>query len=273
MDQDVKVPPTAIVEGVKPEPAASPTEEAKPKEVPQDSWAQLARKEKALRYQARQLQQQQKAFQEQQAKVVPQQDWKERIKSDAIGMLAEAGLSHEDLTQLVLNSKPEDIQLRQLKAEMQSIKDSQKNTLSQVEQSQKQAYNQAIKQLTREVKMLVDGNDAYETIGATGSQSAVVALIEQTYKEDGILLSAEEASSQVEDYLVEEALNLSKLKKIQSKLSPPVVEQPQKTTPSQKTNVQTKTLTNAITQRTTTPSSAKALRERAIAAFNGQLKG
>lgn len=236
-----------------------------------ERFAQLARKEKALRIQARQMQEQKKAFEEQQAKIQPQQDWKPRLKTDLIGMLAEAGLTHEEAANALLNSRPEDVQLRSLKAEIQALKDAQTKTVSDVEASQKKAYDQAVKQLTREVTLLVDGNDAYETIKATKSQEAVVSLIEQTYKDDGILLSAEEASQQVEEYLLEEAVNLSKLKKVQKVLSPPVEEAPaQKTVPTR--SEPTKTLTHAITQSSTSSLSVREKRARAIAAFNGQLK-
>lgn len=266
----------APVEGIPPvQDSAQTTSQASQVEpkVNQDAerFNQLARKEKSLRAQARQLQEQKRQLDEMQYKAQSQQDdWKPRLKTDLVGLLAEAGMTHEEAANALLNARPEDMQMRQLKAEIQSLRDAQNKTVSEAEASQKRAYDQAVKQLTREVNILVGSNEAFETIQATKSQDAVVALIERTYKEDGILLSANEAAQQVEDYLLEEALNVSKLKKVQSKLSPPVEQIPAQKT-QQVRSEPTKTLTNAISQMSSS-SLAKDKRMRAIAAFQGQLK-
>lgn len=248
-----------------------PIEQQTPKVDPSaDRFAQLARKEKALRAQARQLQEQQRSMQEQLTK--SQSEWKERVKSDPLTLLAEAGLTHDDITNLLLNSKPEDVELKRIKSELQALKSSQEEQFTKIQESQKAAYEQAVKQVRREVDILVNSNDAYETIKATNSQDAVVELIKQTYDEDGVLLSAEEASSMVEEYLTDEAMSLAKLKKIQSKLVPQEPSTPAlETQQAQKPQVTTRTLTNTISA-SSKPLSAKDRRERAIMAFKGQLK-
>lgn len=245
-------------------------EQQEPKVDPSaERFAQLARKEKALRAQARQLQEQQRSMQEQLTK--SQSEWKERVKSDPLTLLAEAGLTHDDIANLLLNSRPEDVELKRIKSELQAIKNSQQEQFTKIQESQQAAYEQAVKQVSREVNMLIDGNEAYETIKATKSQDAVVELIKSTYNEDGILLSAEEAADMVEAYLTEEATSLAKLKKIQSKLAPqePIIpaQQPQQTKKPQITT----TLTNNANA-SSKPLSAKDRRERAIMAFKGQLK-
>jgi hypothetical protein len=235
-----------------------------------ERFAQLARKEKALRAQARQLQEQQKSIQEQMSK--SQNEWRDRIKSDPLSILAEAGLTHDDIANMLLNSKPEDVELKRIKSELQAIKSSQQEQFTKIQESQKAAYEQAVKQVSREVQNLVNSNEAYETIRATKSYDAVVELIKQTYDEDGILLSAEEASDMVEEYLTDEAMSLAKLKKIQSKLVPQEPSNPEQQTQSnQKPQITTKTLTNTVTA-SSKPLSAKDRRERAIMAFKGQLK-
>jgi hypothetical protein len=236
----------------------------------QERFAQLARKEKALRSQARQLQEQQRAIQEQQAKA--QSSLTERLKSDPLSVLAEAGLTHDQIAEALLNSRPDDIELRRIKAELQSIKNSQQEQFTKIQDAQKAAYEQAVKQVSREVKMLVDGNEAYETIQSAKAHEAVVELIKQTYDEDGVLLSAEEAADMVEEYLLDEALTMAKLKKVQSKLAPPVAADSGTEVPQgQKPQIQTKTLTNTIVS-SSKPLSNKDRRARAIAAFKGELK-
>lgn len=235
-----------------------------------ERFAQLARKEKALRAQARQLQEQQRSIQEQMTK--SQSEWQGRIKNDPLSVLAEAGLTHDDIANLLLNSRPEDVELKRIKSELQAIKSSQQEQLNKFQESQQAAYEQAVKQVRREVDMLVNGNDAYETVRATKSQDAVVELIKTTYDEDGVLLSADEAATMVEEYLVNEATSLAKLKKIQSKLVPQEPQIPaEQTQQAQKPQITTRTLTNTITA-SSKPLSAKDRRERAIMAFKGQLK-
>lgn len=231
---------------------------------------QLSRKEQSLRMQARKLQEQQKAFEEQQAKAIPKPefDWKGRLKNNFVDAIAEAGLTQEEITQQLMNTSNSDIAIKQLNSKIAELEAKLGETNNKFDEGSKTAYEQAVKQVKREVSLLVQADEAYETIKATDSQDAVVALIEQTYKEDGELMSVEEAAKQVEDYLVEQALTLSRLKKIQSRKEEAApTAQPTETPRTQQT--QTKTLTHAITQ-SSKSSGAKDRRERAIAAFQGQ---
>lgn len=223
----------------------------------------LARKERALRQQQRDLQYKQKAFEEQQQAWKKQQepkpvpiDWHQKITEDPMGVIKGLAATNEELKQ----------QLAELKGEIPQV-------LDKVQAGQKQAYEQAVKQLTRDVRLLVDSDDQFETIKATKSEEAVVELIKTTYNEDGILLTAQEAAKQIEEYLLNDAVSLAKLKKVQSKLAPPVAEasQAKKIQVSQQPQISTRTLTNAITQQSTN-SKGPSARDRAIAAFKNQLK-
>jgi hypothetical protein len=249
---------------------APAVEQQKQPDPSAERFAQLARKEKALRAQARQLQEQQKAWQEQQTK--SQSSWKEQLKSDPISVLAEAGLTHDQIAEMLLNSRPDDMEMRRVKSELQALKNAQQDQFTKIQEQQKIAYERAVKQVSREVNQLVDSDEAYETIRATNSQEAVVELIKQTYDEDGVLLSADEAAGMVEEYLTDEALTLAKLKKVQSKLAPPEAAQSgNEVQQSQKPLIQTKTLTNTITT-SSKPMTKADRRARAIAAFKGELK-
>ncbi len=101
-------------------------------------------------------------------------------------------------------------------------------------------------------------------------QRDVVDLIEKTFKEDGILLTEDEAAQQVEDYLTEEAYKLANLKKIQKRLqtssaSTSTSATPAKSAETPKQSQPMKTLTNAVgTSRQLTS------KERAILAFKGE---
>lgn len=278
MSEDVKAPAVASTEASPVTPAAVET----PKETSQEDgsrWAHLVRKEKAQRAEATRLQAL-KADLEKQRATPAQPDWKERIKSDPLGMFAEAGLSQDDLVQLAMNAKPEDMSIRQLKAEIAALKAETSGIRTSAEEMQKQSYDSAIKQISREVTLLVDSDESFETIKAMGQQDDVVKLIESTYKDEGTLLSTEEAAKQVEERLVEQALTLAKLKKIQARLAPPpppapVVPETKQSFSREKNpiTVTPSTLSHKLdTSSAGKPMTSKERRDRAIKAFYGQLK-
>jgi len=246
-------------------------------------FAQLARKEKALRAQAQELKAlemavkaKEEAFkmleQRQAQPAQSQEPLKDRLKKDPQGTLSELGLSYDELTDLMMNqpSQAERAQLQkiqELETKIEQLSKGQENVIKAQEERQTEAYNQAVKQLRREAEQLAKGDETFETIRETGSYDDVVELITRTFEEDGVLMSVEEAAQAVEDYLVEEAEKLMRIKKISAKFNKPAQQdntgkpkaEPQSQTP--------KTLTNAVAS--TRKLSAK---ERAILAFKGELK-
>lgn len=256
--------------------APEATADTKPQEQqPDNRMEQLAKRERAFRAQQRQFQQQQQQFKAEQEKLKstpPDTSWKDRLKQDFFGVMNEAGLSHDEITSQLINTSQDTASIRALKAEIAALKTQLPKVMDDVKASQTKAYEQAVKQVARDVKITTNGNEAFEIINSKGQvgQDAVVEYIKATYEEDGILLSANEAAQEVEDFLLEEATALAKLKKVQAKLTPPeVLKNPAtKTAPTQKTQ----TLTQQAT--TSTPSGksdAKQRRERAILAMQGLL--
>lgn len=260
-------------------------EETKASNEPLSSqYAVLARKEKALRLRDQQLKQKEAALKAQEdALKTPSEPKfdsskyisKEDLMRDPIRLLLESGLTYDQLTEAAMNGpRQEDIaltsELKMLRDEIKALKGEQENTKKSFEEQQITQRKQAERQITNDVKRLVSNDANFETIRETDSVSDVVELITRTFDEDGILLTVEEAAQQVEDYLVEEALKISRINKIQQRLQPKVPNAP--TAVAQKTTArpeqsQMKTLTNAVS--TARPLSAK---ERAIAAFEGKLK-
>lgn len=257
------------------------SEATKPKEEPLSTqYAILARKEKALRAKAQAqelaLKAREDAFKakeeaikakesEYQSKFVD----RDRLKNDPFSVLAELGLTYDQLTNLALNApKPEDIERKSemdsLRSELKAIREAQEKTKQSIEQREKNSYDQALNNIRNEVKTLIKLDPTFETIAQTNSHEDVVDLIKRTFEQDGVLMTAEEAAAQVEEYLVEEAIKLAKMKKIQSRLAPkpsasaPVAKQASPNT--------MKTLTNSV-------GSSKPLSnyERAIKAFKGEL--
>lgn len=276
------------------EQVAAPVEPAKPVDTPESRrFAQLARQEKALRAEAQRIKQQEQSIRQREEAIKakessfnqqPQVDMtkyipRDMLKQDALSVLAEAGVSYEELTQQLINQTPRDPRTEQAMAELrneikalkQQNEESQK---SQVEQ-QTQAYQSAVRQIETDVKALVANDPTFETIKYAKAHKDVVELIEQTFHKDGVLLSVEEAAQQVEDYLTEEYTKLANINKIKAKIAASNASRPQ--TPAVKTPVaqptQTKqpqpmkTLTN-----NTSSSRQLSARERALLAFKGELK-
>jgi hypothetical protein len=253
---------------------------AKTEENPLSSqYANLARKEKALRAQISQFKAEQERFKLEQSNVkAPSFDEskyvpRDRIKSEYMEVLAEEGVSYDDIYQRALSQSQIQTDpavkaaIAELRAETKAAKDAAAATQKAYEDSQKQSYQQALNQIRNEVKQLAYASPEFEMIKATNSTSDVVELIEQTFQKDGVLLTVEEACKSVEEYLLEEATKLSKIKKLQQRLSQPAPAQAGATQAMNQKQPQQTTLSNSMTS--TKPMKA---RERAIAAMEGRLK-
>ena len=260
---------------------------AKPVETPASSqMAILARKERALRAKAQQqdqaYKQREEALRAREAAVnAKDQEYqsgyisKQRIKQDLLGVMAEEGLSYDELTQQLINQQPENprvkAELNRLHEQNKRLEDKLSKWEASAQENQTNAYKSAINQIRSDVAALVKQDpETYEAIHKTGSHSDVVELIEQTFKEEGRVMSVEDAAKEVEDYLSDEAYKLSELKKVQKRRQAVSTTKPptQTQTPVQPKQPQPmKTLTNA-----TASSRQLSSKERAILAFKGELK-
>ena len=238
-------------------------------EVKQDEIAKkyylLAKKEQQVRSQAREIQTQKAQMAQREAEIRSQveREYRERFKANPLDEISQAGLSWDELTTQALNNPPpsrEQIELQRLRQELDSIKKSQ-------EESTTRQYEQAKNQIRNDARLLVQGDERFETIQAMDGLEEVVNLIEYTFQKDGVVLDVETAAEEVEKYLFEErAEKIAKLKKMQSKFGQPAA-QPSSAAPQQPAG-RSPTLTNSVGS-TGKPLSAK---ERAILAFKGQLK-
>jgi len=242
-------------------------------------YAQLARKEKAIRQQVQELKAREAALaaREEALKPAPQPSFdpskyisKDELLNNTWDVLAKNGLTYDKLTQDAMTQQDPAQralleEIRALKAEINTVKEETQGTKKSYENQQTEAYNQAVSQIRTETKRLVFTDPTYEAIKATNSVEDVVDLIKETFKEDGVLLTVEEAAKEVEDYLIEEATKLAKLNKIQQRLktAAPAAKQETGQSQQQRPSQGAKTLTNNMTA--AKPMSA---RERAIAAFN-----
>lgn len=282
----IDAPLAAAVEGqpstIEAPASVEPVAPKAPEEPLSSQYAALARREKAIRAKAQAqeadlrtkeaaLAAREQALSAKDAEYSSKYIPKDRLKQNALEALAEAGLSYDDITQQAMSApqqQPQDIKLNamiaELKSEIQALKGAQDKTVKTFEDQQAQSYKQALNQIKNETKTLVSSDPAFETIKATDSYDDVVDLIERTFKEDGVLMTVEDAAKAVEDYLMEEAYKLSSLSKIQQRLKAAQLQPSKPTDPKQPQTL--KTLTNA-----TSSSRQLSARERALLAFEGKL--
>ena len=267
--------------------------QAVPQETPQPKverdpalsrqFAQLAKQERQLRAK---VQAEMKAIETQKVELAQQQEQikakelqynegyisKNQLKTDTLRILADSGISYDELTQQILNSQTTDPRteshIARLEAKISQLEEKANQGVKAQEEQQQQAYRAAVKQIETDVKNLVKMDPNFETIQATRSVSDVVELIEETYKKDGYVMTVEDACKEVEDYLVEEAMKVTRIGKIKRQLEQAGQPKPSQTAKTQQTQPGTmKTLTNAAAS--TRKLSAK---ERAVLAFKGELK-
>lgn len=250
-------------------------EATKPKEEPLSSqYAQLARKEKAIRAKVQELKAKEAAIAAKDAEYAAKDSEyqskyisRDALAQDPWSILQDLGITYDKLTEQALNTTQQDPQtkayLTRLEAEIKALRSEQEGTKKTYQANQDQQYQQALNQIKSETQTLVASDPNFETIRETGSVDDVVELIKQTFDKDGILLTVEEAAQEVENHLVEEALKIARIKKIQQRLSPQQAQKQPETVQKQPA----KTLTNAMA--TTKPMTAK---QRAILAFEGKLK-
>lgn len=265
-----------------------PVEVKKPQIDPESRrrFEQIARQERAARQKAEQRNQELNAREEalkakeaaiSQSEQKYQQGYisKDDLKRDTLRILADAGVSYDEVTQQILNQQMTDPRtesmIGRLEAKIAQLEQANKKTEETYTQQQQQAYQSAVKQIENDARQLVKMDPNFETIKATGSVKDVVELITQTYEKDGILLSVEDAAQQVEDYLVEEAMKVTRIGKIKTRLEQQNAQAAKASmkTPANKEQTQgtMKTLTNASAS--TRQLSA---RERALLAFKNELK-
>lgn len=268
--------------------ADAPTQEEKPKETKaSQEWAKLARQERQLRARA---QEQETKFKQREAAITAREAEAqqkselnqkgftslERLKNDPLSVLAEAGVSYDEIANQIINPSKIDPRLQatidSLKAEIQDLKKGSTEANERVTRQQQDAYNAAVKQIDLDINSLVNSDPNFETIKFTRSQKDVRELITKTYEKDGVLMTVEDAALEVENYLVDEAVKLNKVEKIKRRLQPQA-----------SGNVIQKTAQNAVTKTDTQPSmktltnaasSTRKLsgRERAMLAFKNELK-
>lgn len=249
-----------------------------PKEAPTDvkpdplspKFAHLARQEKKLRSLAEQLKTREEALNAKETEYQTGYIPKGKLKEAAMEALQKGEISYEEFTNAMLAQPPSQVDpvIQELKAQNEQLKARLDKFEGETQESKTKEYQQAVAQIRHDVKQLTAENPEYELINAMGQHDEVVALIEETFKEDGTIMSITDAAKEIEKYLEAESEKILSLNKIKSKFNPAPTDTVEKQAIKTAQHTQPRTLTNAVQG-----SKPLSPRERAILALQGKLNG
>lgn len=268
--------------------------EAPKQEALSPRFAQLARQQKAMRAQQLQVQ---KEREELKAKIadyetsyIPKTKLSELAKNNPLGALEQMGITADEFTQALLNSNPQDAAIQKILQRIEAVENGQKQTLTNLELQQKQAYEQALTQIRNDLKLTAEADPRFETIKEADAKGweateGAVSLIETVFNEGwpekripkGTVMSNDQALLFVQEWVMEKAYEMAQLKGVKEKFTPAPTEV---STPAATKSLAmvaaerapAKTLTNNMNATKTTRLSDKERRDRAVARLTGEIQ-
>ena len=200
----------------------------------------LARKEQAQRKREQALALREKELAAKLADAEKYTQLKQKIAAKDYSAAEELGMTYAEYTQHLLDKQetadPKEAKITQLEKKLEEL---QKN---QEEQTVKEYQaNQAL--WKEEIARVVDGNEEFSTIKDLNAYEIVLHHINDSFEEDGIELTAEQAAKEIEEELVKRAEKFASVTKIKKRLGdePKVLGPPK---PSPKTITQNMTVTS-----------------------------
>jgi hypothetical protein len=238
-----------------PEPVASPDTSVQAKPQPgatgsvSPELAQLAKERRALQLEREQLAKEKEALKNPPEGYVPVKD----LQTSALSVLQKHGITYEQLTNEILGQQGNN-EIYSLKQEIESLKKGIDEKFSAKDTQQEEAVYNYMRQEVDKMSNL----QPYRFIRENKAQDKVMELVKRSWREEGEILTEEEAMNLIESELREDARRYAKLIGELERPETPVVEKPQET-------AKPKTLTNKDSARP-----VMSRRQRAIAAALGQ---
>lgn len=196
--------------------AVEPAEPARPEESvtlsPQISA--LARKEQAQRQRERAFVQREKALEAKLADAERYSQLKTKIAAKDYSAADELGMTYDQYTQYLLDKQagedPGEQRYRKVESELEKLKKNQEEQTIQEYQANQSLWKQ-------EIAKTVDASEEFSTIKELGAHAAVLKHINDSFDEDGVELTAEEAAKEIEEALLARAEKLASVSKIKKK--------------------------------------------------------
>lgn len=248
------------------EPITTPAPEPKEEQL-SPKFAALARQQKMIRKQQMEVKAREDAFKAKETDYETNYIPKSKLKENPYETLMNEGVEFESLLAQA-SQDPSSAALKRLQARMDAIEAQKVKEQETAQETSKKQYDQAIASLTNEAKMLVSSDESFEALKGEGEDgvAAIVKLIETTFREEQRVMTVQDAATEIEEALLSHAVRMASLNKVKQRLAP---KEETPVAPAAKTPA--KTLTNANTTAPTKTLTDKERRERAIAAFRGQL--
>lgn len=232
---------------------ASPTEpaEAPVPEVPKEESitlspkvSALARKEQAQRAREKAFNEEKRTFAEKMADADKYHKLKEKLAAKDYSAVDELGLEYEEIVKHELNKEaskdPAQERIGQLEEKLTALQKAQEENAVKEYQANQALWKQ-------EIAKTVQENEAFSTVKELGAEDIVLQLINDSFEEDNVEMTVEEAAKEIEEALYAKAEKFASISKIKNRA------------PEGKVLGPPKTVVKTITQNmTTTPKTAHA---------------
>lgn len=174
----------------------------------------LARKEAAQRQREQALKVREQGFADKLAKAEKYEKLEAKIKAKDYSAADELGLNYEEYTNYLLTKQagenPGEQRFRKQDEEIAALKRAQEEQVNK-----DYSHNQSL--WKQEIAKVVDSNEAFSTIKELGMHEHVLQLINDSFDEDNIELTVEQAAKHVEEALVERAEKFASVTKVKNR--------------------------------------------------------
>lgn len=210
--------PPQIPETTTPEAVKQPDPNAK-------RWAHMAKQEKMLRQREAKFKAEQAAFEAERTEARVAREWKQKLSNKNFDVLAEAGLTQDDLTAYLVNQpNPHDRLIGELKAEIAALRGGQDEMKKGLEEQTTRQYKDALTAISNEGRASVQADpEKFELCNANldDAVEAATTLVEELWKTTGRIIPVEEALNEVEEYYLDTFSQMyEKSTKIKAKIKP-----------------------------------------------------
>lgn len=223
---------TTSVTGSPLTPTAAPKQEPAAEETPTPSEESVtlspkataqARREQAFRDRERALKQREQDLSAKLSESDRFEQIKAKLAAKDFSAAEELGITYEEFTNHLLakqaKSDPQEERFSKLQQELESVKKSQEEQTVKEYEANQSLWKQVIAKTVKE-------SDEFSTIRELGAEDIVLQHVNDSFEEDGIELSVEDAAKEIEEALLARAEKFAAVSKVQSKLAKPALGAP-----------------------------------------------
>lgn len=218
----------------------TPAQQEEPSVTLSSKMSAIARAEMADRKRKQSLDQREKDLAEKLAKAEKFDQLQAKLTAKDYSAADELGMNYDEYTKYLLDKQagenPEEQRYRKLEDRLSASEKA-------LEEKELREYETNQSLWKQEISKLVTENEAFSTIKELGAEAIVLQHVNDSFEEDGIELTAEQAAKEIEDELVKRAEKFASVSKIKQKFEAPAQKLgPPKTAP--KTITQNMTVTS-----------------------------